>query len=160
MARWKMPPKDKIYEAFSVIADGRYAFVARDKNGGKVTSLCSSRRKTYTTEWREGFPLRMTCNDNGSYWKGYIGYPMIAVLMLLGRLRYDPAIAALFAGVEWKALNTQYGYDYTAVTDKLLQEMPGTVDTNAIRAHVEDVYRQLRDIGLHHLPKRKKPPEY
>ena len=44
-------------------------------------------------------------NDNATYWQGYAGYPVIAVLMEQGELPLDRAAAEAFAHVDWTYLN-------------------------------------------------------
>ena len=86
MTGWKQPPQAKIYEAFSALADGR----VRLAGPGAAAVVSSNGDKTYTVEWAEvGGGLTVTANDNASYWQGYAGYPIIAALLLLGRLHAD-----------------------------------------------------------------------
>ena len=51
MALWKNPPKAKVYEALSAVADGR---VIMD-DGDRAAVLSSNREKSYRVEWTEGF---------------------------------------------------------------------------------------------------------
>ena len=92
MSTWKMPPKAKIYEALSAVADKRVFITGRST--AQVHS--SSRDKTYDVEWSENMH-EITSNDNASYWQGYTGYPIIAVLMETGKLSFEPRIAQLLA---------------------------------------------------------------
>ena len=90
----------KVHEAFGAIADGRVRF---DSDRAEVIS--SDRKKLYTVTWEGNL---YTSNDNGSYWQGYAGYPMIAVFMLQGRLPLDRHIAGYFKGINWPELNARY----------------------------------------------------
>ena len=74
----KIPPIAKIYEAYSCIADGRIELKDED---AKVTS--SDNKKTYLVKWKDNV---YSSNDNASFWQGYPGYPVIAVLMLQNKL--------------------------------------------------------------------------
>ena len=58
----KMPPIEKIYEAYSAIADNR---VVLKENSASVYS--SDRSKEYKVTWKEGLYIS---NDNASYWQG------------------------------------------------------------------------------------------
>jgi hypothetical protein len=102
--KWALPPKEKIYEAYSAIADGRVNMF-----DGYASVSSSDRKKQYTVEWNEDV---YSSNDNASYWQGYMGYPVIAVLMLQGRISCDSAVAEYFADINWKELNTQYKNQY------------------------------------------------
>ena len=87
MTKWNMPPIAKVYEALSAVADGRV------KLTGETTAevLSSERDKTYTVKWSGG-ERSITSNDNATRWQGYIGYPIIAVLLETGRIPYDRAM--------------------------------------------------------------------
>lgn len=74
----KLPPLQKIYEAWSALADGR---VEMGEDTADVAS--SNGAKHYTVSWTED---TYSSNDNASYWQGYAGYPVLAVLMKQGKL--------------------------------------------------------------------------
>ena len=98
---WLMPPRLKVLEALGTIADKR---ITVRGNTAKVTS--SMKEKTYSVTF-DG-KLSITSNDNGSFYKGYLGYPSIAFLMLKGILPYDEKIAASLEGIKWKELNEKF----------------------------------------------------
>src|ERR1035441_7523817 len=81
---WHQPPIAKVYEALGAIADGRVTLVS--PTSAQVGS--SSGDKSYTVEWAKEFSW-VTSNDNASHWQGYLGYPIIAVLFLQGKIAYD-----------------------------------------------------------------------
>ena len=57
-------------------------------------------------------------NDNATFWQGYPGYPVIAVLMLLGKLPYDKAEADLWKNINWTLQNKKFRNNYAeAVAD-------------------------------------------
>ena len=85
-----MPPKVKIYEALSAVGDKRVHI--GDQQTAEVVS--SSGTKSYTVGWSEDL-RQFNSNDNASYWQGYTGYPIIAVLYLLGELDYSDDTARL-----------------------------------------------------------------
>ena len=72
----KLPPVEKIYEAWSAVADGR---VAIDEAARKATVVSSDRTREYTVSWSDDGSV-YTSNDNATYWRGYAGYPVIAVM--------------------------------------------------------------------------------
>jgi hypothetical protein len=74
MSTWKSPPKAKVYEALSAVADGRVTLMG----GEKAEVVSSDGTKTYHVEWSPD-SNQITSNDNASYWQGYMGYPIIAV---------------------------------------------------------------------------------
>jgi hypothetical protein len=155
MAVWKNPPKEKVYEALSAVGAGRVTLL----DGLKAAVLSSDSAKTYTVEWSEdvkGF----TSNDNASYWQGYMGYPIIAVLMVLGKLNYSADTAVLLASVQWKELNKRFRNDYSKAVAYALNSLG--LDSEARQAINDDVDRILTQIEtreLEKLPRGRRPPK-
>ena len=85
MVMKKMPPIEKIHEAYSAIVDGRV-----NLQDGIAKVLSSDRKKEYTVTWEENV---YSSNDNATYWQGYAGYPIIAVLLLTGKLPFNQVVA-------------------------------------------------------------------
>ena len=155
MPTWKMPPKAKIYEALSAVADQRVTITGL--TSAQVQS--SSRDKTYDVEWSEDI-REITSNDNASHWQGYIGYPIIAVLLKIGRLSFDTHIAELLAGVPWKVLNDQFKRDYDKAINDVLKRIEEKEGKQAeIVREVERIYEQLGALGLQQAQRRHQPPK-
>ena len=134
----KMPPIEKIYEAYTAIADQR---IELSENEARVYS--SDRKKRYTVS-REGNIYRS--DDSATYWQGYPGYPVIAVLMLEGRLPYDKETAELFSDVNWNALNKKYKRDYAAAAREVMKER--NMDVSAIEEKAQAVYEELKKLPI------------
>ena len=103
----KLPPVEKVYEAWTALADDRYdlspeALVVRSSDGSKE----------YRVTWDDGGRYRS--DDNATFWQGYAGYPVIMALMLQGRVPFNGEVAAWFKGIPWKALNDAHKRDYAA----------------------------------------------
>ena len=111
----KLPPIEKVYEAWSAVADGRVA-LHPDERRAAIAS--SNGAKTYTVAWNENGST-YSSNDNATYWQGYAGYPVIAVLMEQGELPLDRAAAEAFAHVDWTYLNERFKRDYAAAVAHL-----------------------------------------
>lgn len=107
----KLPPLEKVYEAYSVLADERF-----DLAPDHLTVRSSDGTKEYTVTWDDAGHYRS--NDRATYWQGYAGYPVIAALLLQGRLPLDEEVAAGFAGIPWKALNDACKRDYAAAASE------------------------------------------
>ncbi|HPJ94926.1 MAG TPA: hypothetical protein PLU81_12450 [Deltaproteobacteria bacterium] len=155
MEGWKLPPKAKIYEALSAVADGRVS-----RTGANTAEVISSSgTKSYTVEWNDDVSA-VTSNDNASYWQGYLGYPIMAVLMHLGRLAYDSTIALHLAGIPWKQINKQFKNDYDKAVGSVLTllEEKG-VNTQAIQDEADRIMSQTEQLSLGKLPRRKRPPK-
>ncbi|MCC8070538.1 MAG: hypothetical protein LIO90_01895 [Bacteroidales bacterium] len=112
-----LPPIEKVYEAWSAIADGRVAEEGPDKT--RVTS--SDGAKTYTVIYHPDTDTYQS-NDNATAWRRYPGYPILAAMMVRERLPLDMAMAQQWAGVNWTQLNQQYKRDYAAAVDHVERE--------------------------------------
>lgn len=147
----KMPPFEKIYEAFGAIADGR---VAMRENSASVHS--SNREKVYTVLW-EGDIYRSS--DSATYWQGYPGYPVIVVLMLQGKLPYHVEVAKLFCGVNWAQLNKKHKRNYVAAAAEVLDSLAKRgADVSAITRAANDAYTALEQLDIE-LGRAKTKPE-
>lgn len=106
----KLLPLQKVYEAWSALADGR---VEMGEDEATVTS--SNGAKHYTVSWSEG---TYSSNDNASYWQGYAGYPVLAVLMKQGKLPLAEDLIPRFAHIDWNTLNKKHKRDYAAAAEE------------------------------------------
>lgn len=142
-----MPPHAKVYEALSAVADGRVKMVS--DTTAEVTS--SSHTKTYTVKWNET-ATAMTSNDNGTYWQEYIGYPMIAVLMELGKIIYSRDMAMLVAGINWRELNKRYNNNFEHAAQSVLEDLEKQgKDRAALEHEAFTIYEQLRKLNVQKL---------
>jgi hypothetical protein len=155
MTTWKMPPKAKVYEALSAIADNRVSIT------GRLTAqvLSSSRDKMYDVEWSEDHS-EITANDNASYWQGYTGYPIIAVLLQTGRIPFNPHIAQRLADIPWKSVNQQFKRDYDKAINHILDGIEAAGgDRMEIVREVEKIYEQLETLKMQRSQRRRRPPQ-
>ncbi|MGO9117522.1 MAG: hypothetical protein ACLQPD_07915 [Desulfomonilaceae bacterium] len=155
MSGWQLPPKAKIYEALTAVADGRVKL----KDGQTAEVLSSDGTKTYIVEWSADL-AQIKSNDNASYWRGYIGYPIIAVLMVLGRLDYDETVAQALSGIAWKQTNRKLRNDYDKAIESVLLNLDGEPGLRqSVISEVDKIYSQLQTLDLEALPRRKRPPK-
>lgn len=134
----KIGPIEKVYEAYSAIADER---VKIEEDECSATVASSDRQKTYTVTWTENI---YTSNDNASYWQGYAGYPIIAVLMLQGKLPLNHAVMEYFRDIDWHQLNEKHKRDYaSAAREAILGKGLNPNDTQAAAQKVIDELRAL-----------------
>lgn len=151
MKPWKLPSKAKIYEALTAMSSNRITKI--NSTTAKVKS--SDATKTYTVEWNEDI-TQITSNDNGSFWQGYMGYPIIALLMDQGRLDYDPRAAQALANINWKQINMKYNNNYDRAVAHVLESIDRP---EIITATVDNIYSQLQSIKLFRKPSRDLPPK-
>ena len=110
----KLPPIEKVYEAWTALADDR---VKMHEGFADVSS--SDGEKTYVVRFDDN---RYSSDDNATYWQGYPGYPVLAVMMLQGKLPYDEKEARLWKNINWTRLNKQYRNNYSKAVEAVAQE--------------------------------------
>ncbi|HDI75526.1 MAG: hypothetical protein DRJ52_03070 [Thermoprotei archaeon] len=135
---WRTPPRIKVLEALGCIADQRIKFVGEKE----AVVVSSTGERTYKVTWDGGKAIMST--DNGSLYRGYLGYPSIAFLMLKGILPFDKEIADALKGISWKKLNETYK-KYRIVEEKVkaIAKERG-VDPAKIDSFVAKVMQEIR----------------
>jgi hypothetical protein len=118
MALKKNPPFQKVFEAYSAIADGRVEMMPGER---RARVMSSEGDKVYTVQWSEDEGVYRS-NDSATFWQGYPGYPVIAVLMLQGKVPFSEDDAQLLSGVDWAAANKASKRDYDAALEGVLDE--------------------------------------
>ena len=148
----RAPPRIKVLEALGAIVDGRVELASKDKKFARVRSSLGDRVYTVYVDVVKG---EAYSDDNGTRYRGYIGYPIISLLMLQGALPFDQEIAEALKGIPWKELNEKYK-KYTVVEKIVLSEAEKRgVKPDKVREFVDKVYRELKRIKLRKL---EKPP--
>ena len=149
--KWKHPPIIKVYEALGAIADGRV-----EVKGTTAKVYSSSGNKFYDVRYDPAKKAIMT-NDNGSYFKGYLGYPAIAFLMLSGEVAYSHVSAQLLKGIAWKDINQQFKNDFDKTLDFILASK--TQEQRAVlEREVEKIDARIKELDHSLLGKKVKPP--
>jgi hypothetical protein len=155
MTAWKLPPRAKVFEAFSAVADGR----VRITGPGSATVISSGGDKSYDVQWSED-GRTIAANDNASYWQGYLGYPALAVLLERGELHAGEDIVRALAGVPWHDLNKRFKRDYDAAVTHVLGGLPaGAPSAAEIEQAVNDVLEQLAALDLQRAGRGRRPPK-
>lgn len=149
----KLPPIEKVYEALSAVADGRVTLRPGER---QATVASSNGAKTYTVSWSED-GRTYSSNDNATYWQGYAGYPVIAVLMEQGILPLDRAVAEDFAHVNWTELNERFRRDYARAVRAVVDERG--LDVDQVEAAARSVYDALAGLDLSIKRGSAKPPK-
>lgn len=135
----KMPPKAKIYEAFSAIADGR---IKIDKNSAIVKS--SDYKKEYKIVWND---TEIASNDNATFWQGCPGYPVIAIWLELGIISYKKNIVTIFKNINWHEINEKNKRDYEkGINDLLKKFLDDGIKIEEIKEEVENIYHQIETL--------------
>lgn len=95
--------------------------------------------------WRDDAKV-FTSTDNATFWQGYPGYPVIAVMMRLGLLPYAEDIAVEFAGINWTKLNAEHKRDYASALLHIERER--NIDPEAAAAAASIAYTALLEMNL------------
>lgn len=137
----KLPPIEKIYEAYSALADNRINLA---ENSAEV--LSSDGSKSYTVTWKDNI---YASTDNATYWQGYPGYPVIGVLILQAKLSVDQTIFEDFSGVNWNSLNKKHKRDYkAALLEVFAEKQLSQEQIDAIEEKTQQVFDQLKTLDL------------
>lgn len=150
--KWEKPPIIKIYEALGAVADGR---VEAEGNTAKVYS--SSRNKFYGVAYDRQAQAIMT-NDNGSYWKGYLGYPAIAFLLQTGVLPYEEKLGQMLKGIAWKDINQKFKNDFDKTLAHIVEPLSSD-DRAELAQYVKRIQELILELDLKLLGPKVKPPE-
>lgn len=135
----KLPPIEKIPEAYTVIEDERIALF---EDYAKVKS--SGGKREYLIKWKGNVYYS---DDNSTYWQRYIGYPVIAVLMLKGKLSLNRKVSAFFKGVNWYQLNKKNERDYAKSLSAVLESV-SSADKEEIHREINEVFEEIKNLDL------------
>jgi hypothetical protein len=140
-AHWKMPPIAKVYEALGALGDGRVHLI--DERRASVMS--SDGAKTYDVEI-DAESREVSSNDNASYWRGYLGYPAIAVMLARGLYSPKAEVISVLKGIPWKELNTRFHNNYDLTLNEVMRRAEKLgYDPAAIKAEAEAVLIALEN---------------
>lgn len=141
----KLPPIEKIPEAYTAIVDER---ISINENLATVTS--SDKKKEYIIKWQDNLYYS---NDASTYWQGYIGYPVIAVLMLQNKLSLNKKIAEYFKNINWNQLNKENKRNYRLSLEIALKEL-SKEEKEEIERELEKVFKEIQELDIE-LTKKK-----
>ena len=134
----KLPPIAKLYEAYTCIADNR---IKMEEN--QATVISSNGMKIYTVKWKD---KDYASNDNATFWQGYPGYPVLAVLMLQNKLNYNKEIVNLFKDINWHELNEKYKRNYDQTVETVLNNID--YDSAHIKSETEKIYEEIKNLDI------------
>ena len=139
----RSPPKIKVLEAAGAVADGRVKLL--DETHAIVTSSRGDRTYRVYVNVKKG---EACSSDNGTVYRGYVGYPIISVLMIKGVLPFNDRVAKALKDIPWKDLNEKYKkYDLVMEEIKKIAENNGVLPQE-LEAFKEQVYSKIRRLRL------------
>ena len=134
----KLPPVEKVYEAWTALADDR---VHLKEGYADVSS--SNGEKAYVVRFSGD---RYSSDDNATFWRGYAGYPVIAVLMLQGKIPYDAEEASLWKNINWTHINKKYRNNYAEAVAEIAKER--NIDMSQSSAKALKVIEALESLPI------------
>jgi hypothetical protein len=102
----RKPPRIKVLEAIGSIGDNRVKIVS--DNSAEVVSSRGDKVYRVVVVPIEHNVFHAYSSDNGTIYRGYVGYPIIAFLMVKGFIPIDREVMKAVTGVPWKDLNEKY----------------------------------------------------
>ncbi|MEM0490664.1 MAG: hypothetical protein QXG46_00290 [Ignisphaera sp.] len=139
----KLPPRIKILEALGCIGDNRINLI-NDKKAIVISSDGSKKYNVYV-DIDKGIAYS---DDNGTKLRRYIGYPILALLMIKGLIPYDKNLANALSGIQWKKLNEYYKNYY--VVEKIVLDVLKSkgISEESVNRFIENTIEILRKITL------------
>ena len=104
----KLPPRIKVLEAVSAVAKGRVI-----KEDGAFRVSASAGNREYLVILQGDF---VYSNDNGTLYRGYIGYPIIAAMIVEGIVPDFRELGNALKDIPWAELNAKMA-SYRKVED-------------------------------------------
>ncbi len=136
----RLPPRIKVLEALSAIADGRIEVI--DEFKCRVTSSDGSRVYQVYVDLNRRVA---DSTDNGTRLRGYVGYPIIAFLMTKGVLKIDEELALRLKGIPWRMLNERFK-SYNAVMEYIVKER--NLNRMKVDRYIDITLDGLKRLGL------------
>jgi hypothetical protein len=109
---------------------------------GRCEVVSSEGDRVYDVVVEGGF---VYSNDNGTLYRGYVGYPILACLMAEGKLPIDAELGEKLRGVPWRRLNEQYKR-YEEVLRQIYVERG--IERERAEAYIDAVLRRLAAMRL------------
>ncbi|MET1159749.1 MAG: hypothetical protein ABWW65_02200 [Thermoprotei archaeon] len=145
----RLPPRIKVLEAIGCIGDNRIELVS--ENEALVVSSTGERkyRVIVVPDSSSNSSFRVYSNDNGTIYRGYVGYPIIAFLMLKGVIPIDRDVMKAMTGIPWKELNEKYK-KYSIVESIVMSraEKMG-VSREIVNDYINIVFKKLRILRIY-----------
>lgn len=139
----RLPPRIKVLEALGCIGDQRIKIIS-DKEAYVISSDGARRYHVYIDLGSKV----VYSDDNGTKLKGYVGYPIIAFLMLKGIIPFDDKLIKALTGIPWRKLNETYKH-YHIVERIILQKLKNTdIDEKSVDLYIEKVLNILTSLRL------------
>ena len=149
---WKNPHISKVYEALTAIADDRIEI-----NGNKAKCYSASSDRFYDIKY-DSINGSIMSNDNVAYYTFSLSYPMIAYLMLIGKIPYEQKLLEILRDICWEDLNKQFKNDYDKSIKVVLGELKSEgTDVEFVRNEIQKIYNFVCGLQIKTLGKLQRP---
>lgn len=135
----KLPPIEKIPEAYTAIEDDRIILL---ENSAIVKA--SNGEKEYCIKWKDDL---FYSNDNSTYWQGYPGYPILAILMLQNKLSLNREVSTYFKNINWNQRNKENKRDYKKALEEVLEDI-SIEEKERIYQEMDKVYEEIKNLDI------------
>jgi len=140
MVNLSLPPRIKVLEAVSAVARER---VKRTDGAFKV--VASAGRREYTVILDDACAYS---DDNGTLRRGYVGYPIIAAMIVVGTVPGFPELGEALKNIPWAELNAKMAsYRKVETYAKDVAKRAG-IERDAVDRYITEVLAILKEKRL------------
>jgi len=149
---WKNPHVSRIYEALTAIADNRIEI-----NGNRAKCYEVGNDRVYDIQY-DPVNGSIMSNDNAAFYTYSLSYPMIAYLMLIGKIPYQQKLLEDFKDIYWEDINKKFKNDYDKSIKIVLGELKSEgKDVDFIREEIQKIYNFVCKLEIKTLGKLQRP---
>ncbi len=150
MKERKLPPKVKIIEALSVVADERITIEDLLSKEWKCISS-STPWKVYKIIYNEK-ENQISSNDSWSMNQGFLWYPAIAFLLKIWKLKYEEPILEMVKDTDWIKIKWLVHKDYESSYRLILWNLHMQwYNVDYFISQIENIYNKISQLHLEHL---------
>ncbi len=137
------PPRVKVLEAVGAVAGGRVRVLGESE----AEVRASEGDRTYRVFLDAARGLADS-DDNGTRFKNYIGYPILAFMMVKGLLPYDEEIGKALKDVKWRSINELFK-NYRLVERYIKEELKRVgIASDRVDSYIASVIEALSGMTL------------
>lgn len=149
---WKKPDIVRIYEALTAIADNRIEI-----DGNRARCYESGNNRVYDIQY-DPINGSVMSNDNAAFYTYSLSYPMIAYLMLIGKIPYQEKLLEMLKGFCWKDINQHFKNNYEKSIKFVFGELKKEgKDTDFVRTEIKIIYDFVCSLQIKTLGKLQRP---
>ena len=149
---WKKPHISRIYEALTAIADNRIEI-----NGNRAKCYEFGNDRVYDIQY-DPVNGSIMSNDNAAFYTYSLSYPIIAYLMLIGKIPYQKKLLEIFKDVCWKDINQHFKNNYDKSIRFVLEGFKKEgQDIDFIKMEIKGIYDFTCNLQIKTLGKLQRP---